>query len=121
MAQVNWWMTAIALTAYAVMVISCVIVILRENGNLDSQNLSRADRTLVKLARNLSSSFYTVNNEIDIFTTGEDKFTALKADLLGATRSIYLQYYIFLDDTLGHEIAEILMRKAAEGVEVKVR
>ena len=173
MAQVNWWMTAIALTAYAVMVISCVIVILKENRNpirslswvialiflpfvglvfylffgrslrgqhmisrmnkrkiitsmaprhvnLDSQNLSRADRTLVKLARNLSSSFYTVNNEIDIFTTGEDKFTALKADLLGATRSIYLQYYIFLDDTLGHEIAEILMRKAAEGVEVKV-
>lgn len=88
--------------------------------NLDSQNLSRADRNLVKLARNLSSSFYTVNNRLEIFTTGEDKFTALKKDLKEAERSIYLQYYIFLDDTLGHEIAEILMRKAREGVDVKV-
>ena len=58
--------------------------------NLDSQNLSRADRNLVKLARNVSSSFYTVNNHIEIFTTGEEKFTALKHDLNAASRSIYL-------------------------------
>ena len=32
--------------------------------NLDSQNLSRSDRNLIKLARNLSSSFYTINNRI---------------------------------------------------------
>ena len=88
--------------------------------NLDSQNLSRADRNLVKLSRNLASSFYTVNNRIEIFTNGEDKFASLKRDLISAKRSIYLQYYIFLDDTLGHEIAEILMRKAREGVDVKV-
>lgn len=49
--------------------------------NLDSQNLSRSDRNLVKLARNLSSSFYTVNNEIEIFTNGEEKFDSLKRDL----------------------------------------
>lgn len=88
--------------------------------NLDTQNLSRADRNLVKLARNVSSSFYTINNRMEIFTNGKDKFTALKRDLLGATRTICLQYYIFLDDTLGHEIAEILMLKAREGVDVKV-
>lgn len=88
--------------------------------NLDSQNLSRADKNLVKLARNISSSFYTVNNEIKIFTSGEEKFNYLKKDLREAKRSICLQYYIFLDDTLGHEIAEILMQKAREGVDVKV-
>lgn len=88
--------------------------------DLESQNLSRADRNLIKLARNLSSSFYTVNNHMDIFTNGEDKFSALKQDLLRAKRSIYMQYYIFLDDTLGHEIAEILMQKARGGVDVRV-
>lgn len=88
--------------------------------NLNSQNLPRAERNLIKLARNVSSSFYTVNNDIDIFTNGEEKFSALKKDLREARRSIYLQYYIFLDDTLGHEIAEILMQKAREGVDVKV-
>ena len=88
--------------------------------NFDSQNLSRADRNLVKLARNLSSSFYTVNNRIEIYTSGEEKFEALKKDLREARHSICLQYYIFLDDRLGHEIAEILMAKAREGVDVKV-
>lgn len=88
--------------------------------DLNSQSLSRSERNLIKLARNLSSSFYTVNNDIEIFTTGKEKFTALKRDMLAAKRSIYLQYYIFLDDTLGHEIADILMRKAREGVDVKV-
>lgn len=88
--------------------------------DLNSQSLTRPERNLIKLARNLSSSFYTINNEIEIFTTGEDKFTALKRDLSEAKSSIYLQYYIFLDDTLGHEIADILMQKAQEGVDVKV-
>lgn len=88
--------------------------------NLDNQNLSRSEMNLIKLARNLSSSFYTVNNEIKIFTNGEDKFTSLKQDLQAATHSIYLQYYIFLDDTLGQQIAEILMDKARQGIDVKV-
>lgn len=88
--------------------------------NLNSLNLSRAERNLVKLARNISSSFYTINNKIEIFTNGEDKFTSLKKDLEEARHSIFLQYYIFLDDTLGHEIAEILMKKARQGLDVKV-
>lgn len=88
--------------------------------DLNTENLTRSERNLIKLARNVSSSFYTVNNSMDIFTTGEDKFTALKRDILNAERSIYLQYYIFLDDTLGHEIAQLLMKRAREGVDVKV-
>lgn len=88
--------------------------------NLDTQNLSRADRNLIKLARNIASSYYSVNNEIEIFTDGNSKFEALKRDLKSAKRSIYLQYYIFLDDGLGHEIAEILMQKAREGLDVRV-
>ncbi|MDE7180195.1 MAG: cardiolipin synthase [Muribaculaceae bacterium] len=173
MTRLYWWSNFVFILFYAFIIISCVIVVLKENRNpirslawvlaliflpgiglvfyaffgrslrgqhmisrmnkrrimtsmsvrhidLNKLSLSRADRNLIKLARNVSSSFYTVNNEIEIFTNGEDKFTALKRDLLAAEHSIFLQYYIFLDDTLGHEIAEILMQKAREGVEVKV-
>ncbi|MBS7347538.1 MAG: cardiolipin synthase [Muribaculaceae bacterium] len=88
--------------------------------DLNSLNLSRPERNLVKLARNISSSFYTVNNRIKIFTTGREKFASLKKDLNEARRSIYLQYYIFMDDNLGQDIAELLIRKAKEGVDVKV-
>lgn len=173
MQDISWWIDKIVYWAYFLMVLSCVIVVLKENRNpirslswiialiflpvgglifyiffgrslrgehmisrmnkrkiitsmaprhvdLNSQNLSRADRNLVKLARNLSSSFYTVNNRIEIFTTGYEKFEALKRDLLSAEKSIYLQYYIFQDDIIGHEISEILKQKAREGVDVKV-
>lgn len=88
--------------------------------DLDKLNLSRADRSLIKLSRNLCSSFYTINNELKIFTTGHEKFEALKHDLREARSSIFLQYYIFLDDKIGHEIAEILKKKASEGVDVRV-
>lgn len=169
----NWWINLTITVVYFTTILSCIIVILKENRNpirstswilaliflpliglvfyiffgrslrgqhmisrmnkrkiittmaprhvnLNSQNLSAADRNLVKLARNLSSSFYTVNNRLVIFTNGEDKFNSLKRDLRNATHSICMQYYIFLDDTIGHEIAEILMEKARQGVDVKV-
>lgn len=88
--------------------------------SLSDMSLSASDKNLVKLSRSLTSSFLTVNNEIDIFTTGADKFDALKRDLRNARRSIHLQYYIFSDDATGQEIADILIAKAREGLEVKV-
>ncbi len=63
--------------------------------DLDSQQLSRSERNLIKLAKNVSTSFFTVNNELEIFTIGRDKFEALKRDMRAARESIYLQYYIF--------------------------
>lgn len=87
---------------------------------LDELGLSHEERQLVKLAFSLTKSPLTVNNTIDIFTHGSEKFAALIADLESARQSIYLQYYIFSDDNLGRRIVEILERKAAEGVSVKV-
>ena len=78
--------------------------------DLDEQPLSGEEKALVKLARNLCSSFYSVNNEIEVFITGNEKFEALKHDLLAAREFIYLPDYLFSDDQLGHEIADILMK-----------
>lgn len=88
--------------------------------DLNSQNLNADEKNLVKLLRNLCSSFYTVNNRIEIFTSGKLKFDSLKMDLRRATKSIFLQYYIFNDDTIGNQIADILIEKAHQGVDVKV-
>lgn len=87
---------------------------------LDDPCLTDEDRLLVKLAENLCRCPLSLNNHIDIFTDGRHKFDALRHDLREATSSIYLQYYIFSDDALGQEIADILMDKAREGVKVKV-
>lgn len=88
--------------------------------DLDSFPLSPEQRKLVKLAAATSHSPLTVHNEIEIFTDGRSKFDALKRDLLNARHFILLQYYIFEDDNLGNEIADILKQKAEQGVTVKV-
>lgn len=59
-------------------------------------------------------------SQIDIYTSGIEKFNALKEDLRQAKSYIHLQYYIFCDDRIGNEIREILVRKAREGVKVRV-
>lgn len=88
--------------------------------NLSAGELSAPDKNMIKLIRTIGSTFYSVNNEIDIYTTGAEKFEALKRDLRNARKSILLQYYIFSDDATGQEIADILIGKAREGLEVKV-
>lgn len=83
-------------------------------------HLSPALKQLCKLASNLSIAPLTVHNRLDIFSEGLTKFEALKRDLKSARHYIYLQYYIFSDDPLGQEIAEILKERARAGVTVKV-
>lgn len=86
----------------------------------DYPHISDENRKIVKLAAAVSSAPLCIGNEIEIFTDGPSKFEALKRDLRAAKNFIYLQYYIFRDDSLGHEIASILMDKARQGVTVKV-
>lgn len=88
--------------------------------NLKEVGLSPEKRQLIILSHSLSKAKFTINNRIEIFTDGKAKFERLKADLLNARYSILLQYYIFADDRLGTEIADILIKKAQEGVMVKV-
>ncbi len=77
----------------------------------------------VKIARQLYRNNYsvlTIRNEIEILKNGESKIPALKRELEKATRYIYMEYYIIDEDEIGISITDLLMEKAAEGVEVKV-
>lgn len=88
--------------------------------DINELDMSPENRSLVKLSHNLCSGPLTMNNEIQIFTDGKSKFESLKQDLKNAQKSILLQYYIFLDDSIGNEIADILIDRAGNGVAVKV-
>lgn len=59
-------------------------------------------------------------NDVRIFTDGNDKFDALIEDIRRAERYIFLQYYIIRDDLLFGRIREELVKKAREGVEVRL-
>ena len=59
-------------------------------------------------------------NDVQVFTAFDDMFSTLKRDIAAATDSIHVQFFKFENDAIGHELSQLLIRKAAEGVSVRV-
>jgi cardiolipin synthase len=66
-----------------------------------------------------SLSPLTRNNSVKLLVNGENKFPEVLNALKSAKNHIHIEYYIFEDDEIGNEIANILAQKAEEGVEVR--
>ena len=62
----------------------------------------------------------TSDNDVRLFTDGNEKFEALKEDIRNAREFVHLEYYIIRRDPLGDEIVSLLTQKASEGVEVRL-
>ncbi len=77
-------------------------------------------RTLIQLFTNQSLALPFKDNEVDIYTSGYDFFPALLADISAAQHHIHLDVYIFEDDALGRLVADALIHKARQGVEVRL-
>ncbi len=76
-------------------------------------------QTLTTFIRNSGNSPLTANNEVKLLINGEEKFPALLQAIANAKSHIHLEYYIYEDDHTGNEIADLLIQKAQEGVEVR--
>ena len=59
-------------------------------------------------------------NSLDIFLFGRPKFAALLQDLERAQSTIDMEYYRFSADSIATQVRDMLIRKAAEGVVVRV-
>lgn len=62
----------------------------------------------------------TDDNDLTIFSDGNAKFEALLEDIRGAKEFIHFQYYIIKNDMVFARIREELVKKAREGVEVRI-
>lgn len=77
-------------------------------------------KSLILYNLNEGEAVLTDNNDIRIYTDGEEKFQALLKEMEHARNYIHLQYYIIRNDELWQEIETVLVRKARQGVEVRV-
>ncbi|MDR0824563.1 MAG: cardiolipin synthase [Prevotella sp.] len=75
---------------------------------------------LVNLLNHLKASPLYGGNSVTFYSSGREKFDALFDALEQARKHIHIQYYIFMDDEIGCKTRDILVRKAAEGVEVRL-
>ena len=82
-------------------------------------NFSRYE-DLVKMFLMNSEAYFTQDNSVDLFFTGEEKFKALLENINRAENYIHIQYYIFKSDGIGTKVLDALTEKAKEGVEVKL-
>lgn len=91
-------------------------------GFVEQKNLHipEAYRTLIQLFTNQSLSLPFKDNEVDVYTSGYEFFPALLAEIAAARHHIHLDVYIFEDDALGRLVADALIHKALQGVEVRL-
>ena len=67
-----------------------------------------------------SEAYFTQDNKVDLFFTGEEKFQSLIDSIKKAENYVHIQYYIFKSDGIGTKVLDALTEKAKEGVEVKL-
>lgn len=75
---------------------------------------------LANLLYQNNQSTLLYGTDIKIYTTGEEKINDLLAAIDQATHHIHIQYYIFNDDEVGRSVKQALMKKAKEGVKVRL-
>ena len=90
-----------------------------EKVELDEE-LSDSSRQLITLVNKLAVPHMFEGNDIEIFTSGQEKFNALLRDIEDAKEYIHVQYFIIEHDEVGIQLLEALMKKAREGVQVRL-
>ncbi|MFV0268294.1 MAG: phospholipase D-like domain-containing protein, partial [Draconibacterium sp.] len=77
-------------------------------------------QNLIRLMLNSSYALLTTGNQTKILVNGENTFEALFEAIESAKHHIHLEYYIFANDVIGTRFKELLLKKSAEGVEVRI-
>ncbi len=87
----------------------------QENLHLPANN-----KPLMNLFTNQNWAFPFKDNRVDIFTDGYEFICSLLYNIGKAQHHIHLDTYIFEDDALGYLVADALIDKAEQGVEIRV-
>jgi len=82
------------------------------------EDLSQNRELMLMLLRD-SMSPLTANNAVKLLVNGEQKFPEVLQAIREAKHHIHIEYYIYEDDEIGQLMAEALIQKAREGVEVR--
>ena len=80
----------------------------------------RSRQHLMTLMLNNERSVLTDNNRIILLRNATETYEAMLEEIRGAEHHIHLEVYRFEIDKTGNEFIDLLIKKAAEGVEVRI-
>ena len=86
----------------------------------DEESLDPEITTFIKTLRNVGGSVYTNNNDITLYTDGNEFFERMFEDIRNAKDFVHLEYFILRDDDLGNRLMDLITKKAEEGVKVRL-
>ncbi|MCB9637865.1 MAG: cardiolipin synthase [Myxococcales bacterium] len=75
---------------------------------------------LIALAHRVSNAQVSNANAITLLQDGKDTFEALEKAILSARQHIHVCYYIIRPDDTGRWLRDLLIKKAEEGVEIRL-
>ncbi|MHA8262339.1 cardiolipin synthase [Lactobacillaceae bacterium Melli_B3] len=87
---------------------------------IPADKIAYKSRGLIRLFDNMDNSFLTRHNHVQIFTEGNELFDRLIADIDAAKESINIEFYTFYSDKIGTQMRDLLVKKAKQGVTVRV-
>jgi cardiolipin synthase len=79
-----------------------------------------AQRRMVEMGRRTGLSVLSAGDQVDILQDAKVKYPLLEADIEAAKDSIHMEYFIWQADEYMQKFGNLLIRKAKEGVEVRV-
>jgi len=74
---------------------------------------------LINMHIQTSEAYFSEDNKIELYFSGEEKFKALLDSISKAKEYIYLEYYIVRSDDIGRKLIDKLTEKAKEGLDVR--
>lgn len=86
----------------------------------EEENLDAEVTSVMRAISNIGGSIYSNNNCITLYTDGNDFFDRMFEDMENAESFIHLEYFILRDDDLGNRFMDLITKKAAEGVKVRL-
>ena len=82
--------------------------------------LTRSKAHLIRLMLNNEKAILTERNRVGLLINASETFPAMMEAIIGAKEFVHLEFYRFDIDETGNSFREALMKKAREGVEVRI-
>lgn len=87
---------------------------------ISASDTSNKAKMVVHFFDRNSESPLSKNNHVKLYTDGEQMFHDMISDIENAQQTINVEFYTFYNDEIGNKMINLLIKKAKEGVKVKL-
>ncbi len=93
---------------------------INDNNLIKDEYYEGIKKKVISLLLNTGKFPFKTNNNVKVFIDGNEKFESLLKDIEQAKEHIHLEYFIIKNSDIGIKLKELLIKKANEGVSIKI-